>query len=149
MEMVPVNLLKIDATFHTENICSPDPAAKLFTFSGDITDGVIEVPQGIGMIIFNLITSPETVEPALFQTAPVQWFKTASDGSNLNEPVLLPDMFMLHRLGDKTVTLIDFNSNQSDALAEKKHWYNLVVVWKTKTYGADPSIVNLPPDGGV
>lgn len=144
--------LVIEATFHPDRIGNPDPEMfPLFTFSGDIDPSTreITVRQGIAMIIFNLnaeqIGTPPFPE-VMFQTDPIQWFKTAENGGSTGNPALAPHMFMFQRIGDKTVTLIDFNSNQSHAPVDENHVFNLVVTYNNNTYGSDPTIINLPPD---
>ena len=149
---LPLNLLRIQVTFNPDNIGSLDPEENpLFTFSGDIEGTNIPIPSGIAMIVFNLDTAPTTIlpapAPAVFQTSPIQWFETAEGGSSTNNPTLLPGMFMFQRIGDTTVTLLDFNSNQSEELVNTNHWFHIVVVYNTFTYGSDPTIINQPPGG--
>ena len=156
---LPVNMLKIDVTFYPDNIGLKGP---LFGFTGDVgiivIDGAeypkISVPQGIAMIVFTLstYTAPtikhQPLSSAVFQTSPVQWFETAKEGGgNSGEPALEPLMFMSQRIGDQTLTLIDFNSNQSVLEFDKNHWFNLVIAYEDRTYGSDPVIVNMPPSG--
>ncbi|HTQ80438.1 MAG TPA: hypothetical protein VMM92_10615 [Thermoanaerobaculia bacterium] len=143
---LPLNLFRIEATFHPENIGVS--GAPLLTYSGDITpDREVSVPAGIALIVFNLNTSPSSPIKALFQTSPVQWFETQLDGTNSRVPTLLPDMFMFQRIGDTTVTLLDFNSNQLNSDFDKNHWFNLVLSYDGATYGSDPMIINEPPVG--
>jgi hypothetical protein len=140
----------IEVTFHPENIGTE---SSIFTFSGDIElpAKTIKIPQGIGMIIFNLLTAPTTANPApppaLFQTAPVEWFETTPEGIATNVPKLAPHMFVFQRIGDTTLTLLDFNSNQIDTDFDKNHPFNLVITYDGQTYGSDPVIVNEPPVG--
>jgi len=144
--------LVIDATFHPDRIGNPDPQGfPLFTFSGDIDSSTreITVRQGIAMIIFNLITEEIGTPPfrkAVFQFEPVQWFETGDNGESTGNPALQPHMFMFQRIGDETVTLIDFNSNQSHESVDKNHVFNLVVAYNSNAYGSDPTIINEPPD---
>lgn len=149
---LPTNLLRVTVTFNPNNIGNPDPAANpLFTFSGDIVGTTITVPAGLGLIVLDLETVPIPIlpapAPAVFQTTPVQWFRTGADGTSTFEPSLRPGMFMFQRIGDQTVTLLDFNSNQSSEPVDKNHWFHLIVVYNKNTYGSDPSIVNDPPVG--
>jgi hypothetical protein len=148
---VPLNLLVIEANFLPDNIGTGE---SLFEFSGDITpEKLIKVPSGLAMIVFRLTTEPPIIQPilpeALFQTSPMQWLATAPDGSLGGSPKLTPDMFVFQRIGDKVVTLLDFNSNLIDEEVEKNHWFNLVVTYGGTTYGSDPVIVNEPPDPPV
>lgn len=102
------------------------------------------------MIVLNLHTdhTGTSTAKAVFQTTPIQWFKTAKDGSSTGIPAGSPGMFMSQRMGDFTITLIDFNSNQSTAPAHQNHHFDLVVAYDGKTYGADPTIINEPPSPG-
>jgi hypothetical protein len=138
--------LVIEVTFHPENIGTD---SSIFTFGGDITlpEKVITVPQGIGMIIFNLQTQPATAGQAVFQTSPIEWLGTTPEGKSTGIPVLAPHMFVFQRIGDNILTLIDFNSNQFDTDFDKNHPFNLVVLYNSQTYGSDPTIVNEPPMG--
>jgi hypothetical protein len=145
----------INAVFHPDRIGNPDPERfPLFTFSGDNIDPStreITVWRGIAMIIFNLSTeqigTPPFPSDAKFQFEPVQWFQHGDDGKSTGNPAIQPNMFTLQRIGDNTVTLIDFNSNQSPALVDKSHVFNLVVTYDNNTYGSDPTIINEPEDG--
>lgn len=101
------------------------------------------------MIVFHLTTAitPESLDEAYFQTSPIQWFETDSEGRRRDRPIATPGMFWVERAADKVVRLIDFNSNNSPLASEQIHWFNIVVAYKGKTYGADPTIINQPPDG--
>jgi hypothetical protein len=143
MERIPVHLLEIFATFHPGNIGTSNP---LFTFSGDIEGTTIRVPRGLAMIVFHLETDPPTI-PALFQTSPVQWFGTDLNGNSTGRPVETPGMFVVQRADENSVTLLDYNVNRRDSAPDMIHWFNLVVAYDGKTYGADPTIVNEPPVG--
>jgi hypothetical protein len=145
-----LKLFQVEVTFHPEAL--PPSSGPLFTFilngkvipPGEIMS--IPVLSGIGMIVFNLKTTPGFRE-ASFQTSAVQWFETGPNGEMRDNPVPAPGMFWVERSTDQVVRLIDFNSNHSNEVSEKTHWFNLVVAYEGKTYGADPSIVNEPPDG--
>ena len=100
------------------------------------------------MIVFNLTTVPGFGEEAYFQTVPIQWLGTGEDGLQTPIPVAVPGMFAFERSTDRLVRLTDFNSNWSTLPKESVHWFNLVVSYGGKTYGADPSIVNQPPIDG-
>lgn len=97
------------------------------------------------MIVFNLTTAPDSEDEASFQTSPIQWFGTSTNGERLPNPIPTPGMFWVERAADQVARLIDFNSNRSHLDHESIHWFNLVVAYKGQTYGADPSIVNQPP----
>jgi hypothetical protein len=140
-----------------------DPAAigtpEIFTFTKDgapLPDKMIEVPHGIGMIMFELSTKPPVDNPptfptGVFQTYPIQWMeaeRAPNVGANSGVPASPPEMFIVQKIGDTLLTLVDFNSNQSDDPFDKNHWFNLVILYMGQTYGSDPVIVNMPPDGG-
>src|SRR5262249_59681406 len=114
--------------FQPENIGS---GSSLFTFSGDIEDPttlkLIKIPSGIGIIVFNLSTAPGAPYQAVFQTSPIEWLEITPEGGTTNLPTLAPHMFVFQRIGNNTVTLIDFNSNQFDTDFDKNHPFNLVV----------------------
>ncbi len=151
MALGELNIFTVDVRFHPAAI--NEPGQPLFTFrlgDLDIPPGSvmsISVPSGIAMIVFTLTTEPGGSAEAFFQTVPVQWLGTGIDGGKLGNPVAVPGMFSFDRLGENTVRLIDFNSNQSTLLKEKTHWFNLLVSYGGNTFSADPSIVNLPPGG--
>jgi hypothetical protein len=135
-----LSYFKIDVEFNPNAITNQEIPMFTFTMDGEpLPDNTLTVPHGIGMIVFNLHTpiNPEQDEQALFQTYPVQWL----DPENLSRPILTPHMFHVQRIGDQTFTLLDFNSAQSPTT----HQFNLVVLYRGKTYGSDPTIVNEPP----
>ena len=153
-----LNYFSIDVEFLPENIGTSDSLFE-FTMDGEVLpDKRIIVFPGITMLIFTLRTRPPIVgpapPPAVFQTSPIQWFETVREGPeaglNSNAPTQTPGMFLVQRLGDTVLTLVDFNSNPFDTDFDKNHWFNLVVTFSDgKTYGSDPVIVNEPPDPPV
>ncbi len=100
------------------------------------------------MIVFSLGTQEGSEHEAFFQTYPIQWFKTDSEGNKTNTPLPIPGSFSFERTSDKLLKLFDFNANLSKSLIDTNHWFNLVVTYDGKTYGSDPSIVNQPPIDG-
>ncbi len=148
---------RIDVEFNPEAIGNPD--IDIFTFTREdglpLPDKSIKVDPGIGMIIFKLSTKPPADGPppfpqATFQTYPIQWLEAieggVNNGANSGQPTLTPGMFVVQRIGDNILTLIDYNSNPSDDPFDMHHWFNLVVLYQGQTYGSDPVIVNQPPD---
>jgi hypothetical protein len=110
--------------------------------SGSFTgDKALEVGQGIGIIVLQLVTLNQGNGPAAqFPTYPIEWF-TATGGSPVNTPIAQPENFDVHWLNAGQCTIIDINS----ALVQNGHPFNVVVAYNNQTFGTDPSIVNMPP----
>ena len=107
-----------------------------------INGGEIEIPQGIAMINFNLVATlnaPEGLQ-AEFPANPIGWFTSTADTQS---PVQDPLNFQVNWFTPSHFTLIDFNSS----LVRNSHAFNVIVAYDGNTFGADPTIVNMPPDG--
>ena len=135
----------VHVTFNPAGIT--DPAIPILSFSGSgikLPEKEIVVKPGIGMIVFDLADADGS-HNARFQTSPIQWLAPPPPGMPANIPVTTPDMFMIQRIGDWNLTVLDFNSAPPpDSIT---HFFNLVVVYEGKTYGSDPKIINEPPSG--
>lgn len=131
MQSYPVTVYQIHVTFDVES--------KQLTFTGDIRDKKINVPQGIHLIHFTLSTISKDREPAAaFSSYPIQWL--GDDGG----PIVQPQCFMGQWCAPHECHLVDFNTAGSYV----EHKFNVVVVYEGKTYGSDPTIINEPPSGG-
>ena len=129
---LPVNLFQVTVTFDASN--------NSLSFSGeDIPNKTITIPQGIGMISFQLetINNPPDMD-AGFQTVPIQWLEP--DGMT---PMLQPNSYTVQWFRPKVFTLTCFNS----AVDRNTQLFNIVVLYDGKTYGDDPTIVTEPPMG--
>jgi len=129
---LPVNLFQITVTF--------DASTRRLSFSGeDIPNKTITIPQGIGMISFQLetINNPPGMD-AGFQTVPIQWLEP--DGLT---PMPQPNSYVVQWFRPKVFTLTCFNS----VVDLNTQLFNIVVLYDGKTYGDDPTIVTQPPDG--
>ncbi len=147
---VPVTLYTIGVTFLPQNIGTEDP---LFSLAGDI-DGEFEgqagnfiiVEQGIGIINFQLdqTADPDTGFVPQFPTNPVGWFNNTE---NNQVPQPQAACFQVSWYNSFRFTVLDFNS----ALPPNPefHAFNIIVAYEGQTYGSDPVIVNMPPDGGI
>ena len=129
---VMIHMLKVDVVF--------DASDMTFSFGGDIdhkNGNLIEVKQGLSMISFALTTVNHTVgHEAGFQSEPIQWF----DGER---PISKPSSYLVQWHGLERCTLVCFNS----VAEETSYKFNVVVAYDGETYGSDPTIVNMPPDG--
>jgi hypothetical protein len=137
---VTLNMVQVTATF--------DPTA-IGTLTNPLATNIgaegLVIPPGLTMIVMTLVTSPPgDFGPAVFQTSPIQWF----DADNAAAPVLAPHMYLIQRIGDQQITLLDFNSNLSSVGENMNHRFNLIVNYNGVTYGGDPMIINEPPSGG-
>ena len=133
--MAELSFQSVTVTFNPAGI--PNPDIPILTFS----NREIVVPAGIGMITFHLETvGVSQSEGARFQTSPLQWL----DPQNPEVPILDPHMFVLQRIGDWDLTLVDYNSVLGSSVT---HLFNIVVVYQGQTYGSDPTIINEPEDG--
>jgi hypothetical protein len=132
----PTMRVQVEVTFDVSKIHLPEGP-----ISTNLIDRRLTVPQGITMIVFLLetINSPSS-EVAVFQTSPIQWFQ--ADGTT---PAPTPKMFIVQRLGDQNITILDFNSTPPPS--PLSHTFNIVVAYGGQTYGSDPTIVNEPPIG--
>lgn len=135
---------KITVKFNTEDLESPiTMESESFITEPPSDTKLLEIKQGISLIVFEVVTLPEgTVPEAQFPTYPIEWF-TSTLGDPFNTPVAQPDAFQVHWYNPRQCTLVDTNT----ALFENRHPFNVVVAYANKTYGSDPVIVNLPPDG--
>ena len=103
----------------------------------------LRVSQGISLIVLELITLNQGDGPeAQFPTYPIEWFVN-QEGSPYNTPVAQPGGFEVHWHNPRQCTIVDTNT----ALFQNSHPFNVVVAYKNKTYGSDPTIVNEPEDG--
>jgi hypothetical protein len=137
-----LNMVEVIATFNPTNIGSPTNP-----LSTNIEPDGLRIEPGLTMIVMKLVTSPDPpsgILPAVFQTNPIQWF----DADNAAAPVLDPGMYLIQRIGDNQITLLDFNSNFSWVGENMNHRFNLIVNYNGATYGGDPMIINEPPVTG-
>ena len=145
-----LTLFQVGVEFNPPAITDPLLPLFIFTLNGERIPPdqtmVIPVDSGIAMIVFNLTTLPGFPN-ASFQTSPIQWFETGLNGERRDNSIPTPGMFWVEKSSEQVVRLIDFNSNHSHEVHEKTHWFNIVVAYEGKTYGADPTIINEPPDG--
>jgi hypothetical protein len=75
---------------------------------------------------------------AVFPTNPIQWVQ---DG----KPLVQPPIFQTQRLSDRNATIQVINT----VLEEETHDFFVIVQVGTRFFGADPTIVNQPPGGGM
>jgi hypothetical protein len=137
---VTLNMVKVKATFNPTliNSTTANPLAT------DIEPEGLEIDPGLTMIVMELVTDPPPpsgIAPAVFQTNPIQWF----DADNAAAPALDPGMYIIQRIGNHHLTLLDFNSNFSSVGENMNHRFNLIVSYNGSTYGGDPMIINEPP----
>jgi len=146
--LLPVYLYSVEVTFLPQNIGTQTP---LFSLAGDITTefegqvgNFIEVGQGIGIINFvlNQTADPETGFLPEFPTNPVGWFNSTE---NNQVPQLQAACFQVLWYNPYRFTILDFNSVLAPIW--ELHPFNIIVAYEGQTYGSDPVIVNMPPDG--
>jgi hypothetical protein len=104
------------------------------------------VEQGIALIVFELQTTNQGDGPeAQFPTYPIEWFEPPQVGATFlfNTPIAQPDCFQVHWYNPRQCTIVDTNT----ALSQNQHPFNVLVSYENQTYGTDPVIVNMPPDG--
>jgi hypothetical protein len=105
----------------------------------------LNIDQGISLLVFEVVTLNQGEGPeAQFPTYPIEWF-TNTPGDQFNTPIAQPDCFEVHWYNPRQCTVVDTNT----ALSENPHPFNVLVAYENNTYGTDPVIVNMPPDGGA
>lgn len=137
-----LNTVQLNVEFNPANLTSPEGPVSIsgpFITIPPNPTRLLLIPQGITLIVFNLIPllPGEDAQPQ-FPTYPIEWFNES--GSTISQP----DCFDVHWYNPNQCTVVDFNS----ALQAQPHTFNVVVAYKNKTYGTDPTIVNQPPIGG-
>lgn len=124
MEIASVYMFNVQVTFDAET--------RSLSMGGE--DFPLSVPQGIGIISFELTTINGGDTQASFNSNPIQWFASGS-------PIASPGAFLVQWFRPRHFSVIDFNST----IEEQPHPFNVVVSYEGKTYGSDPVIVNEPP----
>ena len=121
--------------FHPDRIpLGEDP---ITITSPNLIDDQLSVPQGIGMIVFTLVTIGGSSQ-ASFPTYPIEWFE---QNGNQQTPISQPEGFLVQWHNPTHCTIVDFNS----AVTSHAHPFNVVAAYEGKTYGSDPTIINDPP----
>lgn len=126
-----IRILTIDVEF--------DPTDRRIHLQGDLgaDDTIIQVPQGIGMIVFRLAEGTLS-EPLDFPTYPIEWLER--DGL---KDTAQPPHLVVQRLDSRHCTIVDFNGQPGpDPI---RHKFRLLVTTGLATYGTDPTIINEPP----
>lgn len=139
---IPVRLFRLTVVFNPLN---PDPQQKITLISDDfqidtnLSQHPLPIPQGISMIVFDLITLPGVAGP-LAEFDPegaVTWF----DPNNPTEEILQPTAFLVQAFNPNHLTIVDFNT----AKVQNSHPFNLNVLYQGDRFSSDPVIVNEPP----
>jgi len=138
-----LNTLNVIVEFDASNLAAPITIV-LPTTDPPSPPSSLLIQQGISIIVFEVVTLNQGSGPeAQFPTYPIEWF--TNNGGEFNTPIAQPDCFQVHWYNPRQCTVIDTNS----ALFENSHPFNVVVAYENQTYGTDPVIVNMPPDGGA
>jgi hypothetical protein len=133
---------KLTVFFHTERIGTGEDPIEIEGPFDPPDSKNLRVPQGIGLIVFEVVTLPLGSTPeAQFPTYPIEWF--TNNGGEFNTPIAQPESFEVRWYNPRQCTVIDTNT----ALFENSHPFNVVVAYKNNTYGSDPTIINEPEDG--
>jgi hypothetical protein len=138
---MPVHLFRVTITFNPLN---PDPLQKIILISDDFKiDAVLNnrqlpIPQGIALIVFDLITLPGgAASPAEFASTPLTWFSADSPPSEID----MPTTFLMQAFHPDHLTLVDFNTVK----ARNSHPFNVNILYDGVLFSSDPMIVNEPP----
>lgn len=134
-----VKMFRITVLFNPTNLESPiSLVCDDFRGAPVINNGEIPVPQGLSLIVLDLVTLPGgTAAPAEFAEDPITWLLD-------NGPIPKPEVFTVQRFLPYHVTLLDFNTVKF----EHSHDFNVNIMYDGQLYQGDPTIVNLPPIDG-
>lgn len=136
-----VHLFRVTVTFNPSN---PDPLQKIVLISDDfkvdtsLNHRRLPIPQGIALIVFDLITLPGgEALPAEFAPEPLTWFGTGDPPPPIDQPAV----FLVQAFHPNHLTIVDFNTVK----VENSHPFNVNVLYDGVPYSSDPVIVNEPP----
>jgi hypothetical protein len=131
--MAHLSHLSIDVFFDSQA-----PIQKV-TFGGPNINaqGQVFVPQGIGLVVFNLQSVNKDSEPARFPSSPLQWV------DELRAVIPQPAVFTVRRLSDTNTTLQVVNS----VLEDEGHHFFVLVQHGKEFFGADPTVITQRPGG--
>jgi hypothetical protein len=132
--MAHLSHLTIDVLFDSQA-----PGHKV-TFAGANINaqGQVFVPQGMGLVVFNLKSANKDDEPARFPSSPIQWVDA------LRAVIPQPAIFTVRRLSDDNTTLQVINS----VLEDEAHHFFVLVQHGGEFFGADPTVITQRPGGG-
>jgi hypothetical protein len=134
--MAHLSHLMVDVIFDPN---APDHKVS-FGGRGITAQGEIFVPQGMGLVVFNLQQSAaDGGEPARFPSSPIQWIDAE------RAVIQQPAVFTVRRLSDQNTTLQVVNS----VLEDESHRFFVLVQHGSQFYGADPTVITQRPGGGL
>jgi hypothetical protein len=148
MAEVIVQTIKVTVQFDVNKVGTPETPI-FITLDPDKVPPpqltTLNIGQGISLLVFEVVTLNQGGGPeAQFPTYPIEWFTTTL-GDQFNTPIAQPQCFEVHWYNPRQCTIVDTNA----ALSENPHPFNVLVAYANNTYGTDPVIVNMPPDGGI
>jgi hypothetical protein len=142
MQELTVKMFRVTVLFNPTNLESPiSLVCDDFRGAPVINNGQIPVPQGLALIVLDLVTLPGgTASPAEFAEEPITWL-----GEGEPPPIIpKPEVFTVQRFLPYHVTILDFNTVKF----EHSHDFNVNITYDGQTYQGDPTIVNQPPIDG-
>ena len=132
---IPVHLFRVTVTFNPLNssivLLSDD-----FIVDTNLTQRQLPIPQGISLIVLDLITLPGFVgDPATWGNPAITWFNT--DGIEIPRP----DVFLVQSFYPGHITIVDFNTVKQS----NPHQFNVNLLYAGQPISSDPTIINEPP----
>jgi|ERR1700681_3514201 len=133
---IPVHLFRVTVTFNPMNrsivLLSDD-----FIVDTDLSNRQLPIPQGISLIVLDLITLPGFVgDPAEWNNPAITWLN--SDLTPMNST---PDVFLVQTFNPGHITIVDFNTVKQP----NSHRFNVNLLYAGQPISSDPTIINEPP----